>query len=336
MKPTNFAVHLTSFISEYLPARRNVSSNTVKAYRDVFTLLLRYFRDVRQIAPERLTLERIDVPQIIDFLSYIERERHCAARTRNHRLAALHAFFRYLQSEEPSCIAQCQRIMAIPFQRFQRTPVNYLTPEYLTAILAQPNLATIDGRRDAVLLSVLYDTGARVKELIDLSVCDVRLVTPAQILLHGKGRKMRVVPLLSGTVNLLDEYIHEHRLERSERQSEPLFCNRRNERLSRSGVNYILSKYTLLAGRDKPGMPIHISPHTLRHTKAMHLLQAGNPITTIQAILGHADIKTSSIYATADLDMKRKALEKASGNVPTPNIESWRNDKGLLEWLRAL
>ena len=195
------------------------------------------------------------------------------------RLSALHAFFRYLQTEEPERMVQCQRILAIPLQR-----------------CAQPNLATPWGRRDAVLLSLLYDTAARVQELVDLSVGDVRLDTPAQIRLTGKGRKARVVPLLSATVALLSDYLEEQQLNRPERLAYPLFWNRRRERLTRSGIRYILVKYAHQARTQSRSLPRKITPHLLRHSKAMHLLHAGNPTTVIQAILGHADLRTTDIY----------------------------------------
>jgi site-specific recombinase XerD len=336
MKPTDFARRLTQFLSEYLPAQKNVSPNTIKAYRDAFTLLLRYCRDQRGLVPERVTLDSIDVSLVLAFLDYLETERDCCARTRNHRLSALHAFFRFLQIETPDRIAQCQRILAVPCQRSPRPPVNYLSRENLTALLAQPDLTTVGGRRDAVLLTLLYDTGARVQELIDVSVNDVRLDSPAQVLLTGKGRKSRAVPLLFGTVELLIEYLREHRLNRTDRADSPLFFNRRGERLSRSGVRYILAKYLARARKTNPAISKTTSPHTLRHAKAMHLLQAGNPATVIQAILGHADIRTTDIYARADMEMKRRALEKAASTGPSTPVPSWQQDKSLMSWLRSL
>lgn len=336
MKPTDFAIRLTQFLGEYLPAQRNMSPNTIKAYRDAFTLFLRYCRDQRDLAPERVTLELLEVPLILSFLDYLETERNCCPRTRNHRLSALHAFFRFLQTETPDRIAQCQRVLAIPFQRSARPLVNYLSREELTTLLAQPDLTAMQGRRDAVLLSLLYDTGARVQELIDISVRDVRLESPAQVLLTGKGRKTRVVPLLSGTVDLLAEYLREHRLSQCEQAYSPLFFNRRGEHLSRSGVRYILAKYLEQARRANPAIPKNTSPHTLRHAKAMHLLQAGNPATVIQAILGHADIRTTDIYARADMEMKRRALERAASTEPSTEFPSWQEDQKLMSWLRSL
>ena len=336
MKPTDFALRLTAFLAQYLPAQKNVSPNTIKAYRDAFTLLLRYCRDEQKVPPEKVTLDTLNAPLVIAFLNHLEAGGNCSTRTRNHRLSVLHAFFRYLQIEAPERMMQCQQILAIPFQRCARPTVNYLSTEELSEILSQPDLTTDRGRRDAVMLSVLYDTGARVQELVDLSVRDVRLDSPALIRLTGKGRKTRVVPLLSGTVELLAQYMREQRLNCPERMDSPLFFNRQREHLSRSGVRYLLTKYTENARKAKPGLPEKISPHTLRHSKAMHLLQAGNPAPVIQAILGHADIRSTDIYARADMEMKRRALEKTTKAVPSGTLPSWQSDKGLMDWLRSL
>jgi integrase/recombinase XerD len=336
MKPTDFSVHVTTFLTHYLAAQRNVSPNTIKAYRDVFTLLLRFCRDVQGIAPERLRLEQIDVSVVEAFLEYLERERHSAPGTRNHRLAALHAFFRYVQSEEPDRMLQCQKILAIPRRRHARPTVGYLFKEDLAEILAQPDLRKREGRRDAVLLSVLYDTGARVQELIDLSAGDVRLDPPAQVRLMGKGRKMRAVPLMDKTVQLLRDHMHETHLDRPEQFDRPLFRNARDQRLSRSGIRYILQKYVGKARSKRPSLNRTVTPHMLRHTKGMHLLQSGISPEMIRDFLGHVDVKTTQIYARANLEMKRIALERVSDSSPVRAIPSWQQNKNLLEWLRSL
>ena len=336
MKPTNFSVHVTSFLTQYLGGQRNVSPNTIKAYRDMFTLLLRFCRDVRGIPPERLRLEQIDVSLVEAFLDYLQRERESSSRTRNQRLAAVHAFFRYVQAEEPAHIHQCQKILAIPLRRHTRPIIGYLSKDELAEILAQPDLRTPEGRRDAVLLSVLYDTGARVQELVDLSVGDVRLDPPAQLRLLGKGRKMRAVPLMGNTTQLLRDYIQENHLDPSEHFDKPLFHNARHERLTRSGVRYILHKYVVLARNTRPSLDRAVSPHTLRHTKGMHLLQSGVSLDMIRDFLGHVDAKTTQIYARANLEMKRNALEKISEPSSVPTIPSWQQNKGLLDWLRSI
>lgn len=162
MKPTDLSVHITNFLTHYLAGQRNLSPNTIKAYRDVFTLLLRYCRDKHNIKLEKLYLSKLDASFVQVFLDYLEKDRHSSIRTQNHRLATLHAFFRYIQSEEPDHLLQCQKILALPMRRHPRTQVEYLSKEYLTEVLSQPDLSTLLGRRDAVLLSLLYDTGARV------------------------------------------------------------------------------------------------------------------------------------------------------------------------------
>ena len=336
MKPTDLSVHVTTFLTHYLAAQRNMSPNTIKAYRDVFTLLLRFCRDVQGIAPERLRLEQIDVSLVEAFLDYLERERGSAPTTRNHRLATLHAFFRYLQSEEPDRMLQCQKILAIPQRRHARPTVGYLSKEDLGEILAQPDLRNRGGRRDAVLLSILYDTGARVQELIDLSAGDVRLDPPAQVRLIGKGRKMRAVPLMQKTVQLLRDHMHENHLDRPEQFDRPLFRNGCDQRLSRSGIRYILQKHVRKARSKRAGLNRTVTPHMLRHTKGMHLLQSGISPEMIRDFLGHVDVKTTQIYARANLEMKRIALERISDSSPVRAIPSWRQNKNLLEWLRSL
>jgi integrase/recombinase XerD len=336
MKPTDFSVHVTNFLTHYLAAQRNLSPNTIKAYRDVFTLLLRFCRDVRGIALERLSLAQIDASLVEAFLDHLANDRHAAIRTQNHRLAALHAFFRYVQSEVPERLLQSQQILAIPLRRHARSNVGYLSKEYLAQILAQPDLHTGAGRRDAVLLSVLYDTGARVQELIDLNAGDVRLDPPPQVRLMGKGHKMRAVPLMDATVELLRDHRRDNNLDRPEHADQPLFQNRQGARLSRSGVRYLLQKYVQLVRRDHPGFTQPVSPHSLRHTKGMHLLQSGVPLEIIRDFLGHVDVKTTEIYARANLEMKRKALEKAADGTPLPKIPSWKQNKTLLEWLHSL
>jgi site-specific recombinase XerD len=336
MKPTDFSMHVTNFLTHYLAAQRNLSPNTIKAYRDVFTLLLRFCRDLRGIALERLSLAQIDTSLVEAFLDHLANDRHVSIPTQNHRLAVLHAFFRYVQSEVPEHLLQCQRILAIPLRRHARSIVGYLSKEYLAQVLAQPDLQTRAGRRDAVMFSVLYDTGARVQELIDLNAGDVRLDPPPQLRLMGKGRKMRAVPLMDATLELLREHQRENGLDRPEHADKPLFQSREGGRLSRSGVRYLLQKYVQAVRRDHPGFSQRVSPHTMRHTKGMHLLQSGVPLEIIRDFLGHVDVKTTEIYARANLEMKRKALEKVADVGAIPKIPSWNQNKTLLAWLQSL
>jgi len=281
-------------------------------------------------------LAQLDVPCLLAFLEGTATERQWTTRTRNQRLAALHAFFRYLQTEALDYLLQCQQILALPSHKYAPPVVGYLAPDAVAAILQQPDLTTRTGRRDAVLLSLLYDTGARVQELIELSPRAVRLESPAHVQLTGKGRKRRMVPLMLSTVALLRAYMQEQGLCRPEQLDTPLFANRVGGRFSRSGIRYLLAKYTLRACVTLPDAQQHISPHIFRHTKAMHLLQAGTPLVIIRDILGHADVRSTEIYARADLEMQRRALAKAHHPGVTPPSPSWQTNHDLLEWLSSL
>ena len=336
MTPTTFARLLQTFFTQYLPMQRNVSPHTIRSYRDTMTLLLRFCRDRRGLTIERLRIEQLSPELVTDFLDHLESERGCSVRTRNQRLAALHAFLRYLQVEAPEHILHCQRLLALPFKQYDRPALRYLTADQMQAILSQPDLRTPIGRRDLALLSVLYDTGARVQEVIDLTVRDVRLEAPAQIRLTGKGRKTRVVPLMPNTVALLADHLREHGLDQPLQLDHPLFVNRHRQRFTRIGIRHLIHKYVALARPACPQLPEEVSPHTFRHSKAMHLLQAGIPLVIIRDFLGHVDIATSEVYARADLEMKRRALEKIAAPAAPRSLPSWQDDATLLAWLRAL
>ncbi len=337
MKPTDFSACLSAFLTQHLPAQRNVSPNTIKAYRDAFVLLLRFLRDEKGLKVERVHLDDVTVELVRDFLAYLETERNVTVRTRNHRLTALHSFFRWLQTESPERVFQCQQILALPPKRCRGRRVEYLTTAQMKAILEQPGFNGRAGRRDAVLLSLLYDTGARVQEVCDLRVRSVRLESPALIRLVGKGEKERVVPLMESTAKLLSGYMQGSGMcGTPDRRDDPLFCNERGKCLTRFGVSYILAKYVRTARETGTTLPDRISPHMLRHTKAMHMLQSGIPVVIIRDFLGHADINTTEVYARADLEMKRKALEHLPNVTPQTAPTSWRQDADLLEWLRTL
>ncbi len=336
MKPTDLAVYLRAFLTHYLPVQRSASPNTVSGYRYAFVLLLRCCQESCAIPLQRLCLEDIDAPRVLAFLDHIESERRGCAQTRNHRLAALHSFFRYVQTQAPEHLAQCQRILAIPRQRSSHQEPTHLSATALATLLAQPERSTRPGRRDAALLSVLYDTGARVQELIDLRVCDVHLASPARVRLTGKGRRTRLVPLMSATAQVLGQHLRDEGLDGPASAEVWLFQNQRGGPFSRWGIRHLLKRYSEQARTTCPDLPERITPHTLRHTKAMHLLQAGNPLIVIRDILGHAGIESTEVYARADMEMKRRALEKAPDVVSTPARRSWQREPDLLAWLLSL
>jgi site-specific recombinase XerD len=334
MKTTDFAECVTKYFSVYLPGIKNYSDNTLKSYNDVFRQFLSYCQDI-----EGLNLQKIDFPQINDgfvlrFINWLKVEHGCSVSSQNQRLAALRAFFRYAVSEYPQHFSHLNKLINIPLQKRERPIIQYLQANILKDYLALPDMSTASGRRDAALLSLLYDTGARVSEIVGVSMGDIRFDNPAVIKLTGKGRKTRLVPLMTETAALLKDYITENDLAKPEMLSLPLFFNKQKKRLTRSGVGYVVQKYAAMLPDNQNRK---ISPHTFRHSKAMHLLQADINIIYIRDLLGHTDIKTTEAYARADIEMKRKALQKIQSNVPAANGRaSWKQDENLLSWLNSL
>ena len=297
LKPTDFAKALTRYLSAYLPGQRNVSPNTIRSYRDTFKLFLTYCKNVQNLAIEGFSLKHMDEPLIAGFLSWLEHDRNNSIATRNQRLACIHGFCRYLQIEDPVGLSAYQKILSIPVKKAPKPAVNHLTSDALKLILTQPNLSKTGGRRDLTMLSVLYDTGARVQELADLKVRDVRLDPPPILTLTGKGRKTRQVPIMSNTESLLRQYMIENCLLQNGMQDRPLFVNRQYRKLTTEGIKFILNKYVSSARAVSSIIPDKVTPHVLRHTKAMDLLQAGVNLIYIRDLLGHVDIATTEIYA---------------------------------------
>jgi site-specific recombinase XerD len=243
MKPTDFAKALSDYLAVYLPGQRNVSINTIKSYRDTFKLFLLYCKQDCNLPPESLCLKCIDKMRILSFLAWLEKNRNNSVSTKNQRLACIHGFYRYMQLEDPVGLLSYQQILSIPIKKMQTQTINHLTPEALKLILSQPDSSTVYGRRDLTLLCVLYDTGARVQELVDLRVGDVRLEPPAILTLTGKGRKKRQVPIMSNTLTLLKQYMDEAFSVYDGTQNYPLFVNRQRRKMTRAGISYILDKY---------------------------------------------------------------------------------------------
>ena len=336
MNPTNFAKYLTDFLSAYLTTQKNVSKNTIYSYRDTFKLLLRYCQEVKGIAIERISIDLLTAELIKDFLNWLEHERKCSISTRNQRLASIHSFFRYIQGEEPAGIHHFQQVISISIKKAEKKVLEHLSPEAMKLILEQPDKSSAKGRRDLTLLSVLYDTGARVQEVIDIKVNDVTMNLPPVLSLTGKGNKVRRVPLMKNTVHLLQKYLSENDLNKQWKNQYPLFTNNQHNKLTKEGIAYILDKYVKMASATSHVVPNRISPHVLRHSKAMHLLQAGVNLIYIRDFLGHVDLKTTEIYARTDTETKRKAIENAYPDIITGQLPDWSKDKELLTWLSEL
>jgi integrase/recombinase XerD len=332
---TDFAVSLRRFLTDHLAGVRGCSPNTIASYRDAFKLLICYFRDERGVAPERLTLELIDAAAVIGFLDWLATSRENSASTRNQRLAAIDSFFTWMQTQDPVRMACCQDILAIPSSKHDQPAIAHLTVEQTRRLLALPDRSTRQGRRDATLLATLYDTAARVQEIADLTVRDIRLQNPAIVALTGKGRKTRHVPIDANTTALLAAYLAERRLRDPGRDGHPVFFNPHHQKLSRGGIAWILRKYQAHA-TDPALADAQLSPHVLRHSRAMHLYDAGVPLPYIRDILGHVDLSTTDIYARASTEAKRKALEAVYDQVVSAELPEWNQDPELLTWLANL
>lgn len=336
MKPTDFSYYLTGFLTKFLPGETGASKNTIASYRDTFILFLRFLSDEKQIPADSLTLNMITKNMVVDYLDWTEEVRRCSKSTRNVRLAALHSFFNYLQYENPDHLLEWQRILSIPVKKTEKKTINYLTLDGIKLLLEMPNLNKMAGRRDLALLTVMYDTGARVQEIIDLTPSMVRFDKPYTIKLIGKGSKARIVPLMGPTMQILKRYMKEQDLLENSSNLYPMFFNKRKEKLTRAGVNYILAKYKNLAREEsKTLIPEVFTCHCLRHSKAMHLLQAGVNLVYIRDILGHCSVQVTEIYAKADSKQKREAIEKAYIDVSPTDEPMWEKNEDLLTWLQS-
>ena len=307
-----------------------VSPNTCNSYRDAFKLILLYFQEEKGVPANSIELRMLNRNLVSDFLDWLEAQRKVSVTTRNQRLAAMKAFAHYVQYRNPEYLENCTDIITMRPKKHEKPVIPFLTEDELKALLAQPDPSTRHGLRDLTLLSLLYDSGARVQEITDLQLKDIRLTNPAMVTLTGKGRKARQVPLMKETCTLLDTYIRNFDLN-SEPLTAPLFFNKKGEALSRYGITYILKKYVSKAELD--GSARKISPHGLRHTKAMHLLRAGVNMIYIRDFLGHVDISTTEVYARIDAEMKRKVFEEKVPNFTPNTTMPWEEDKDLLQWL---
>jgi site-specific recombinase XerD len=327
------AKFIKRFFSHYLPVQKGLAVNTILAYRDAIKLLLCYASDTLNKSVEELCVEDIDESLVLDFLEHVENTRGCSARTRNARLAAIRALFGFIAREQPCLLLHCQSIRTIPLKRTQHKTVDYLEEQEMQALLNALDLSSRTGIRDKALLLLLYNTGARVSEIVELKVADLRLDGTAQVKLLGKGKKYRSCPLWPETLEALHDYLKRRTAKNPAAQQ--LFLNANGSPVTRFGVRHIIGKYASAAKSQCPSIAAKaVNPHTIRHTTAMHLLRAGNDVNMVSYWLGHADINTTHIYVEIDMEMKRRMLEK----VEAPTVKKplpWQKP-GVLQWLQAL
>lgn len=324
----NLAGLLEKFFSQRLLNERGLSHNTISSYRDTFRLLLKFVRKKTRRQPSQQTLQNWDAPTVLKFLDHVEKERNCQVTTRNTRLAAIRTFMRWVAEEEPSLMALTSRVVCIPQKRFNRRLLGYLTVEELRVLLATPPTSNWSGRRDRLLLAMLYNTGARISELLGIDRGDVQWKQPVSVIIQGKGRKTRSLPLSKSTSSELKAWLANLPPD----PATPVFINRFGQRLSRSGVEKRLKMWVKTAGNALHGKSI--SPHTFRHTTAMHLLQNGVDITSIAQYLGHESVETTHRYIELDMKQKEECLQKLDSSKVT--LKRFQATDDLLAFLEKL
>lgn len=326
-----FADLVQDFFSKRLVQQRNLSACTVASYRDTFKLLLRFLRETYGKQPSQIRLDELTATVIVAFLNHLESDRGNSIRTRNNRFAAIRAFLSYAAAREPASLSTIQQVLAIPMKRFERPQMEYLSRDEVDAILTAIDCSTWSGRRDVAMFATLYNTGARVSELTAITVGDVCLRMCASVRLHGKGRKDRSVPLWRDTVRQLKRWLREY----GGTENSPLFPSASGGQLTRSGVEYRLKRLISAASAACPALKgRRISPHTMRHTTAMHMLQSNVDITVIALWLGHESPATTHTYVEADIRMKERALSSLR-EPKTRRIRYQPGDK-LLRFLEGL
>lgn len=333
MKSTsNFPGLLEGFFTQRLLQQKQASTHTIASYRDTFRLLFRFTEKRLHKTPSRLTLEEIDAPLVAAFLNDLEKSRSISPRSRNLRLTAIRSFFRYAAYEAPAHSAQIQRVLAIPGKRYDRVQIHFLSHAELDALLGTPDLETWSGRRDHALLMVAVQTGLRLSELTGLKRQDVMVDTGAHVRCTGKGRKERCTPLTKQTRAVLKNWLNEPQ----KVHTEMLFPNARGGRLSGDGVRYILAKHIVTASQTCPSLlRKKVTPHVLRHTMAMELLQAGVDRAVIALWLGHESVETTQVYLDANLALKEEILAK----VRSPNGKNsgrYKPPDSILAFLNGL
>ena len=322
---------LQDFFCQRLQAQCNVSSQTIASYRDTFRLLLLFTQQELRRAPHQQCLEDWNVPLILRFLNHLEKKRGNTARTRNTRLAAIRSFMRYVEQQAPEALCLTSRILAIPTKRHERPLLGYLTKPQIQTLLRLPPRASATSQRNRILWMLLYHTGARISEALALNHQDIKWTPSPAVQLHGKGRKQRLVPLPSSLATQLKEWLRQQ----PGQADAPVFTSRFGQRLSRFGAHKQLRRHLRNPATRCSSWPAQrISPHTLRHTTAMHLLQAGVDVTVIALWLGHESPQTTHHYVELDLQMKRKCLAKLAR--PRSKAKCFKPGDKLLQFLKSL
>jgi site-specific recombinase XerD len=328
----DFSQYVTKFFSQYLPMQRGLSINTISAYRDTFLQFLDYINTIKGIKSNKILLSDITYDLILNFLDYLEQEKGASISTRNLRLTGIRTFFKYVQRSSLKHFDHCSSILEIKAKTNQIKPVSYLSMEEIRALFSLPNPDTQKGIRDLAILSTLYEAGARVEELINLTPLQLRLDAVPSIELLGKRRKVRIVPIGKELAQILHKYLDVFKIDAN---SPAVFFNSQGKKLTRAGVQYILDKYIKEAQKIHPSITRKkVSNHTMRHSKAMHLLEAGVNLIYIRDFLGHTSVQTTEIYARTTPENMRKHIEKSAKALTPVERYSPSKKQELSDWLR--
>ena len=335
MKNTDFATHLGRYFTHHLPNDRGSSPQTIDSYRYAFILFLEYM-ETNGVRPEKMTVADFTRDNIRGYLEWLEDERGNSPATRNYRLAAMKGFVHYLKFEFPDYLDEYQRILAIPLKKTIQREISYLKTDGVELLVAQVDTGRKNGLRDYVILLLLYTTGIRVSELIQLKVKDISLTEPYTMRIHGKGNKGRYVPLLKTAIPHIQRYLSLMKYDCDACYGEILFKNHMGKPFTRQGINYVLKKYGCKArANGEAAIPEDLSPHKMRHTTAMELLSSGVDLVYIRDLLGHSSVTTTEVYARTDAQLKRKAIEAASKEIVPEEDAMWDNDTDLKDWLKS-
>lgn len=337
-KITDFAMILSRYFFEYLPVQKGVSENTIKSYRDTISLFLNYCETVRKLNRGKLKISDLSREGVCGFYAWLEDKKKCSVSTSNQRRAGINSFFKFVEYEKPEYLLLSQEILSITLKRCEPRVIEHISLEAIQRIFEQPDLSTGSGRRDFAFLSLIYESAARASEIASLHIGDIYFDRNGAIVyLKGKGNKCRDVALILEPANILKNYLKEESFRRRCDRNSPLFCNKSKAALTRGGVYYIIRKYVAMASEKYPELfPSRVHPHVLRHSRAVHWLEAGVDLQYIMDLLGHSDIVTTEIYAKLSVELKRKMLEAIHPQISEDTLPSWTEDSNLMSWLNDL
>lgn len=333
MTATDFAVLVTKFLTEYLPLHRSCSKNTISSYKDSLKLFILFLRDHKSMNINKFKMHQINRELILEFIEWLE-NRGNSPVTINHRLAGIKSFLNFAQYESVENIAYLQPVLSIKSLKTTTRQVDYLTEEQMNSLINLPPTDTFTGLRHRIIMCLLYDTGARVQELCDLKIEDINLGNNPTVKLHGKGSKIRIVPISKNMNQILEVYISKF-FSDIKLKNEYLIKNKNNQQMSRDGIEYIVQKYASILKNNDPSFPSKVHPHMFRHSKAMHMLAVDIPIVYIRDFLGHEDISTTMIYARADSRKKNEAINNLAPKLIEENYVDWSKDQDLLDFLNS-